>query len=65
MSGSSDHIPLVKLTLRDIYSFFLNVKQNLSCAWLLGPQTLGKLTLYDNYLFLTKCQDRSKTITNS
>ena len=28
----------------------LNIKQNFSYAWLLGPYTLGKLIFYDIYL---------------
>ena len=36
-----------KLILPDIY---LSVKQNLNCAWILGPHALGKLILYDIFL---------------
>ena len=49
MSGSSDHILLVKLTLNNI---FISVKQNLSYVRLLGSHTLGKLTLNNIYSFL-------------
>ena len=46
-----------KLTLNDIYSFFLSVKQNLGYAWLLGPHTLGKLTF--NSIFISVKQNLS------
>ena len=30
--------------------FYLSIRQNQSLAWILGPQTLGKLMTYGNYL---------------
>ena len=46
MFDSSDHIPWVINTL----SKYLGIKQNNGHAWLLGPDTLGKLILFIIYL---------------
>ena len=54
MSESSDHIPWVNWYIPII---FLNVKQNLSYVWFLGPSTLGKLIL--NGIFLGVKQNLS------
>ena len=32
------------------FTIYLSIKQNLSYAWLLGPQVLGKLISIDIYL---------------